>query len=119
MTDKKDCWEFGRRIHSEEPNLYEGFWLVNPAKLDDDTWGVWLEDETAKKGDGILIRTQSGKEWDGFLVERESPGSYKWKYKPVKRQANTHADAGWESPEDLEHYHSHQEEYAHLAQPQS
>ena len=109
----------GQRLSFKDPNLWQGHWLVSPTKLKDGSWGVWLDNPEAIKGDGIVIQTKSGKQWEGTLIEREKPDSNKWSYLPTKKHGNLFGGAGTESPEDLDYYNEIQSEFSYLALPQS
>ena len=76
---------------------------VNPTKLSNGEWGVWLSQEnylrlvnnnggdTNLSGIKVLIRTRSGKEWEGILDECDwqSGSGSKWSYHKISRQEST------------------------------
>ena len=74
--------------------------IVNPARIGENEWGVWIQDWKPKAGDKVRVKTQSGKEWIAILTERAAP--HKWRTKPAPKKRNRW---GRENPNvDMAHY---------------
>ena len=64
------------------PDRDKDVWLAFSIKLENGTWGVYVESKKAIKGDKIVIQAKSGKTWKGTLAQRETTDPNKWSYDP-------------------------------------